>query len=189
MSNLKTKSSNVTNKKQLIAELRVKHEPWFKAEGVGEKGKFIPKMAYIPTGESERIIAFFPSEISGGQDIYTEFVSKTYEPEDPERTLWKWEYNPHYTEEYKTTEPHAVSGHVRYLIPVDELINVAESYPAEIEVTVQKKMSFEDLPDPDSDQPIGELTIRDKAAIDWKKPVSKKKWLNELIVRTFGNGK
>jgi len=189
MSNLSTNNTNVSNKKQLIAELRVKHEKWLEAEGLGSKAKFIPKMAYIPTGDSERIIAFFPSEISGGQDIYTEFVSKSYEPEDPERTLWKWIYNPHYTEEYKTTEPHAVSGHVRYLIPVDELINVAEFQQLQPELKIQKKMDFSELPDPDSDQPIAELTIRDKAAIDWKKPVSKKKWLNNLILSTFKDGK
>ena len=36
-----------------------------------------------------------------------------------------------------------------------------------------------------ADCPINELTIRDKAAITWKKPVSNKGWLNKLIKETF----
>ena len=31
---------------------------------------------------------FFPSELEKGQDIYTEFVSISYESEDPKRTLY-----------------------------------------------------------------------------------------------------
>jgi hypothetical protein len=190
MGGLSTKSSNVSDKKTKIANLMEKHTPLFASEGV-EKGKvkFIPKMAYIPAAGAERVIAFFPSEMSGNQDIYTEFVSKDYDPEDPERRLWKWSYNPHYEAEYETTQPHPVSGHCRYLIPVDELIDVAEAHQngaASPAVEEEKStMNFDDLPDPDEDQPIASLTIRDKAAIDWKLPVSKKKWLNELITTNF----
>ena len=188
MSGLSTKSSsNVSDKKTKIANLKEKHGPLFEAEGVDyAKAKFIPKMAYMPSSGKERVIALFPSEISGGQDVYTEFVSKDYDPEDSERRLWKWPYNPHYKDEYESTEPHPVSGHVRYLIPVEELINVAEEHSGRSVQPEQTSTKFDDLPDPDEDQPIGELTIRDKAAIDWKKPVSKKKWLNDLIIANFG---
>lgn len=183
---LKTTSSAVGDKKTMISDLRDKHVALFEVEGVGSKGKFVPKMAYIPRAGAERVVAFFFSEINGGVDVYTEFVSKQYEPEDPERRLWKWPFNPHFETEYEKSEPHTISGHCRYLIPVDELINVAEAHSAaQPEEEEQSTMNFEDLPDPDDDQPINALTIRDKAAIDWKMPVSKKKWLNELITKTF----
>jgi len=35
--------------------------------------------------------------------------------------------------------------------------------------------------DPDQDCPIDQMNIRDLAAILLKKPVSKKKWLNDLV--------
>lgn len=179
-------------KKAKVAWLREKHEDLFKLEGVGSKAKFIPKMAFMPHGGAERVIALFPSEIGGGEDVYTEFVSADYDPEDPERRLWKWPYNPHYEEEYAQTEPHAVTGHVRYLIPVDELILVekkSSSLKKATEKEEQGSLNFEDLPDPNEDAPIKDLTIRDKCAIDWKLPVSRKKWLNKLIIENFEDGR
>jgi hypothetical protein len=183
----KEKGSKPTGKKAKIADLKEKHQPLFEAEGVTSP-KWIPKMAYMPKAGADRVIALFPSEISGGTDVYTEFVSADYDPEDPERTLWKWEYNPHYDEEYEKTAPHPVSGHCRYLIPCDELINVAEIHQGNVDNATPKEESsidFDAWPDPDGDSPIKDLTIRDKCAIDWKKPVSKKKWLNNLIRETY----
>lgn len=177
-------------KKEKVAWLREKHKKLFEIEGIGDKAKFIPKMAYVPHGSDERVIALFSSEIGGGDDVYTEFVSADYEPEDPERRLWKWIYNPHYEEEYVQTEPHPVTGHVRFLIPVDELILVKEaksliSTKKTRKSKNQEALNFEDLPDPNEDAPIKELTIRDKCAIDWKLPVSRKNWLNKLITENF----
>ena len=37
------------------------------------------------------------------------------------------------------------------------------------------------MPDPSTDPPLNEMTIRDLAAIMLKKPVSNKKWLNDII--------
>lgn len=180
-------NTGVMSKKAKIAHLKEKHERLFGLEGVGSNAKFIPKMAYIPRGQDERVIALFPSEIKGDQDVYTEFVSSEYDPEDPERRLWKWPFNPHWEEEYGTTEPHHKTGHVRYLIPIDELLDVAQAhYNAEVAEVKEKQF---DLPDSDDDQPINQLTIRDKAAIDWKLPVSRKPWLNNLIKQQFNNQK
>lgn len=182
------KSTKVTGRRAQVAELRKKHEKLLELEGVGNQAKFIPKMAYMPYSGADKIIAFFPSEIMGGVDIYTEFVNKQNIPEDPERTLYKWEFNPEYDTEYEKSEKHPATGHRRYFIPVDELINVAEIHnkpkpkpKAEPIPKVQTELPFE----LGRDAPINELTIRDKAAIDWKKPVSDKPWLNELIIETF----
>lgn len=188
---LKTKSSEsakVFDRKARIIELREKHKDLLVLEGVGDKGKFIPKMAYIPGPGKDKCISFFESEIRGGQDVYTEFVSSSYDCEDPDRKLYKWVYNPHWEEEYEKTEPNAKTGHCRYLIPVDELIDVESAHGGTMQSKIQdtqQEMSFEDLPDADDDAAINKLTIRDKAAIDWKLPVSRKKWLNDLIRETF----
>lgn len=181
--------SSVMDKKVKITYLREKHERLFELEGIGSEAKFIPKMAYIPRGGDERVIALFKSEIKGGEDVYTEFVSSEYDPEDPERRLWKWPYNEHWDEEYATTEPHHKTGHVRYLIPVDELLDVAQVHqPWSAPEAEEADEQFE-MPDANNDAPINQLTIRDKAAIDWKLPVSRKPWLNDLIRQQFNNQK
>ena len=52
-----------------------------------------------------------------------------------------------------------------------------------IEKEIKLKQSTLDfsLPDPDTDPPINDMTIRDLAAIILGKPVSNKEWLNKII--------
>ena len=144
---------------------------------------FIPKCAYKPYGKDELHISFFPSEIDKEQDIYTEFCDKECVPETKDRILYKWRHNPHYKEEYEHTEPND-RGHVRYLVPVSELIN-QDSLIEEDEKQEEMKNIFPNFEnefiDPNTDNPIGQMTVRDFASIIWKKPVSNKKWLNNLI--------
>mgnify|MGYP006267627949 CR=1 FL=1 len=161
------------DKKEKIRKLRDYHQVTLDHHGVPE-GMFIPKMAYRPIGKSDLHISFFASEMNKGEDIYLEFTSKELIPEDPQRRLYRWNFNPHYEEEYDQTEPHPQTGHVRYLVPVDELILMKRPEP-------KAEQSFNDLPDPDKDLPIDQMTIRDLAAIMLNKPVSTKKWLNMII--------
>jgi hypothetical protein len=160
--------------KEKIALLKEKHQPIIDALGLNNI-YFYPKIAYRPHGKNELYVSFFPSELSKGTDVYTEFVSRDYVPEDSSRTLWMWRYNPHWEEEYESTEPNDV-GHVRYLVPVSELIKV--NMPAS-KIPVDPFKSFgEDLID---DAPIDEMTIRDFATIMTGRPLSTKSWLNNLI--------
>lgn len=210
---LSTKDANkntpATGRRALINELKKKHEKLFNLENLEKIPKFIPKMAYVPKTGEERVISFFPSEIMGGEDIYTEFVSRSLEPEDSERRLWKWPFNPEFDTEYQKTEKHQATGHRQYLIPVEELINVAELHfgvKEEPQAKPEKKTDNNqlqlDIPQEEvvkqkieapiseatpliGDAPINQLTIKDKAAIDWKQPVSDKPWLNALIKQTF----
>jgi len=178
-SNVKTSVSSA-DKKSKINKLREKHQPIFDELGV-DQAVFIPKMAYRPKGKEEKYVSFFTSEIKKGGDIYTEFVSREYESEDSERTLWKWRFNPHWQEEYEVTEETDPSK-VRYLVPVSELIKMSSakvptSYSA-------KEKEVEDGPasyDPHYDEEISAMTMRDFAAIVLGKPVSNKTWLNKLI--------
>lgn len=156
-----------------IMELRKKHQVIFDALGDSE-ALFFPKLAYRPEGKDEPHISFFVSEIRRGADIYTEFVGSSCDSEDPNRTLWKWNYNPHWKEEYDTTEG-LDNGPLRYLIPVSELVKVEliENFNMESE-SLLNDFDLNDLP-------ISEMTLRDFAAIIWKQPVSTKPWLNNLI--------
>lgn len=164
-------------KRERLKKLREHQQPLLNAIGAPD-AYYIPKMAYRPIGKSEIYVSFFPSELSRGVDVYTEFASRDYIPEDLERRLYRWDYNPHYDEEYEKTEP-TDSGQFRYLVPVSELILI--KHPEKVETPkIQTKMSF-DLMDPNTDAPFDQLTIRDLAAILLKKPVSNKDWLNKLI--------
>ena len=184
----KDSSKQPSSKREKIAALLEKHKPLFEKIGVSNP-VFIPKMAYPDM--KELVISFYPSEANKGQDIYTEFVSRDYEPEDPQRRLYKWVYNPEYATEYKHSEPHPTTGDRRFLVPVDELIDVElEMVKAEEEKSGQlDAFNLKDAPAADSDLPYSAMTMRDYAAIQWQKPVSHKKWLNELIIKQFGNGR
>lgn len=173
---LPTRSTTV-NRQEKTEEL-IKFHDW-KFKLIQEDNPlFIPKCAYYPKGKSELFVGMFASELKKNKDIYTEFTSIDLEPEDPERILYKWRFNPHFEEEYEKTEP-AANGHFRYLIPVAELVKIEFEAP-----TVEKASvfpDFEEISDPDSDAALDQLTIRDLAALLLKKPVSHKKWLNDLI--------
>ena len=160
--------------KEKIALLREKHQFTFDALDISN-ALFYPKMAYRPYGKDELYVSFFVNELKREADIYTEFVSRDYVSEDSNRTLWMWRYNPHWEEEYETTEPNDL-GHVRYLVPVSELIKV--NMPKEKLPPDPFKSFGDDLID---DAPIDEMTIRDFATIMTGRPLSAKSWLNNLI--------
>jgi hypothetical protein len=165
------------DRKERLRKLREYHQVTLDYHGVPD-GIFVPKMAYRPIGKTDLHIAFFASEISKGDDVYVEFTSKELIPEDTERRLYRWRFNPHFHEEYDATEPHPQTGHVRYLVPVDELELLPRPKATE---TVVEESPFADLPDPNQDLPVNQMTIRDLAAIMLNKPVSKKEWLNDII--------
>ena len=166
------------DKKTRIAKMRERHQPLFDALGI-PNAEFIPKMAYKPTGKDEKHIGFFKSEVEKETDIYIEFASREYEPEDPEHRLYKWKYNPHYKQEYGTTEEP-----LRYLVPVAELsvVHMPEEPASEEKGSGLSTTNLEfDLTDPETDPPYSMMTLRDYAAIQLRVPRSNKEWLNEMI--------
>ena len=150
----------------------------FMQENVSEP-LFIPKMAYKPATKDEKHITFFASELERAEyydvpkNVYTEFISSEYIPEDPKRTLYKWVFNPHWRTEYDVIEA-TESIQERYMIPVAELRIVQQA-------AAQKEIKLPLLDLGPTDEPFNMLTIRDLAAIMLKKPVSNKQWLNEII--------
>lgn len=171
---------NTEDKREKLKRLREFHQPVLDAAGVPD-AVFIPKMAYRPYGKTELHIGFFESEVSKGEDIYVEFTSKELVPEDPERKLYKWRFNPHFDTEYEKTEPSPQNGHFRYLVPVEELSEVKGATKQKTKPAVQCKLDLSAIPDPDDDLPMDQMTIRDYAAIHMRRPVSKKEWLNKII--------
>ncbi len=169
------------DKQERLKKLREYHQPTFDKLGLTNP-TYIPKLFYRPFGKTELFIAFFPSEISKGEDIYTEAADKDFVSMDPERKLFKWRFNPHFEEEYEKTEPSPGTGHIRYMVPVEELVLIKPEPEAPVETkTGQTALDLDTIPDPNSDLPMDQMTIRDYAAIHLKKPCSNKKWLNEII--------
>jgi hypothetical protein len=171
-------STKVEDRRAKTAALREKHQPIFDKLGIPD-AVFIPKMAYTPySGAQDKVISLFPSEINKGHDIFTEFVDREINSEDPQRRLWKWRFNPEFETEYEKSTPDSVTGVYRYLIPIGELIEVKSDTLENPQETL-----VIDIPDPDTDLPKDQMTIRDYAAIHLVIPCSNKAWLNDIIIK------
>jgi hypothetical protein len=159
--------------KERVLELREKHQLVF--EEIGKPSAyFYPKIAYRPTDKDELYVSFFPSELNKGDDIYTEFINRDYNPEDSNRTLWVLKYNPHWKEEYEPTQVNDLST-ARYLVPVSELSKV------NLPKKEQEADPFKSLVDFTDDCALSQMTVRDFATIMLGRPLSHKTWLNNLI--------
>lgn len=174
------------DKREKLKRLKEFHQPTFVELGVLD-ASYIPKVFYRPYGKTELYTAFFESEINKGSDVYTEDATADLIPKTVDRILYKWKFNPHYEAEYEKTEPAGSNGHCRYLIPVEELkiMAIAPKVIEQKEKVPEVAQSVLNLvlDDPNEDLPIDQLTICDLAAILLKKPVSHKKWLNEIITK------
>ena len=140
-------------RKAKVKELREEHEDYFNKEKINN-ALYIPKMAYRPTGKDDLHVSFFPSELEKGRDIYTEFVSISYESEDPKRTLYLIKHNPHWKEEYELIT--SSSGFERHIIPVSELkvINDVTDRSKEIKIDdfTSEEKDFFKLPNPETER-------------------------------------
>lgn len=177
-----TTTDQSEDKKENLKKLREFHKATINELGVSNFF-LLGKMSYLDKGK--KVISFFQSEISKGQDIFVEFTNRFNVPEFPDRTLYRWRFNPHFEEEYEKTAEEDPTK-VRYLIPIDEL-KVVKSYtpaaiikPVAVIQPIETDFEFS-LPDPEKDPLISELTIKDLAAILLQKPVSNKEWLNNII--------
>ena len=168
------------DRKENLKKLKEFHKDTLNQLGVSD-AYLIGKMAYRPSGKTTKFVSLFHSEISKGTDVYIEFTDRFNIPEFSDRTLYLYRFNPHFEEEYEKTEPNGVTGNVRYLVPVDELTVVKAAEEVKPTAIRTKDISFDDFSDADTDLPIDQLTIRDLAAILLQRPVSNKKWLNQLI--------
>jgi hypothetical protein len=175
------------DKKENLKKLREFHKKALEEKGVQETS-LIGKMAYRPSGKVDKYVSFFHSEITKGNDVYLEFTDRFNVPEDSDRTLYLYRFNPHFDEEYEKVGGEDVTS-LRYLVPVAELETVKKYSPEAVIAPKGEKIKVSEvktefdfgLPDVDQDPPLNEITIRDLAAILLQRPVSKKEWLNTLI--------
>lgn len=177
ISTVKKSDSKAVDKKARLQELKEYHAPLLEKLGV-EDAFFVTAMAHKPKGKDSKHISLFPSQMKKGVDIYMEFTDKDNVPEDPTRKLYKWKHNPFWQEEYDSVEIEG-STDSRYLIPVAELMTIED--PVARKQGIQNFESFDEIMDPDQDAPFDQMTIRDLVAILHRKPVSRKKWLNDLL--------
>ena len=131
-----------TERKKKIEDLKAEHSNILDKI---EAALYIPKMAYRPGGKDELHISFFPSELQKGKDIYTEFVSIDYDSEDSLRTLYKYNANNHWKEEYELVTSN--SGFERHLVPVSELTIMGDINSKNIKKMIKENSFY--LPDPD----------------------------------------
>lgn len=133
-------------RKTKVLELREQHLHYFETNDLTNVA-YIPKMAYRPSGKDELHVSFFPSELERNKDIYTEFVSISYESEDPKRTLYLHKYNPHWKSEYEMIESN--SGFQRHIIPVSELKVVSDVTDSLKKNPILSLDEVSELPNPD----------------------------------------
>jgi hypothetical protein len=177
ISTVKKDQPKGVDKKARLLELKEYHAPLLEKLGI-EEPFFVTAMAHKPKGKDSKHISLFPSQMKRNVDIYMEFTDKDNVPEDPARKLYKWKHNPFWIGEYDSVEIEG-STDLRYLIPVAELVVVED--PTAGKQGVQSFQSFDEIMDPDMDAAIDQMTIRDFVAILRGKPVSRKKWLNDLL--------
>jgi hypothetical protein len=169
-------------RKKMIAELREYHLPYLESLEDGN-WRFIAKMRF---GYPPDRTKFFENEIDGSKEVYVEWVSRTYIPED-DRRLYKYNFNPDYAKDY--VKETSAEGYEWYIVPADrfELVKEGETKtklesikePRETHVDT---LEFDfDMVNPDEDCPAENITLRDWAAMLLKAPVSRKEWLNKLI--------
>lgn len=177
---------------------------------------FAAKTAFFTKGKYGRNIQLFENELNKGLDIYIEVVDiirdnsgleldmvSMYE----ERPLFKYKYNPYYSEEYELKISTNSKGgeYSAYIVPMSELVCVNKGskeipyniYEKEREQKPKEQIKLSLFPDfeqefgakkesdfdliKENDLSFTDITVKDFAAIMWKKPVSDKKWLNDLI--------
>ena len=123
------------------------------------------------------------------------------------RPLFKYKYNPYYSEEYELKISTNSKGgeYSAYIVPMSELVCVNKGskeipyniYEKEREQKPKEQIKLSLFPDfeqefgakkesdfdltKENDLSFTDITVKDFAAIMWKKPVSDKKWLNDLI--------
>lgn len=137
----------------------------------------VAKVCYFNKNLNQKCVRVFKSELKKG-DIYMELFDFDANPLfKSKRRLYKIPYFADYETQYKEYN----SGSDTYLIPFDKL--VLEKTVEEDFIEKNKELFEEFFSE---DEHINKMTIRDFAAIIWKKPVSQKEFLNNLIKNIYG---
>jgi hypothetical protein len=147
-----------------------RHADWFFKMGLEPSDiLYLPKQ--ILPYKDTAYITFYEKELELGKDIYVEFVDEKFEPLSKTNKLWLWVYNKYYKEECLKTDPHPITGHICYMVPISELVEMEPLHKDQSVKSVKKE----------EEVPMSQMTLRDYAAIYLKVPLSNREWLNEMI--------
>jgi len=185
---MSTTFSNPTKEEKAAKSSEIQ-QYWKNLLGVNHKNSYIiPKFVYTPQGNVEKAIRCFASEMNKG-DILVELVDSNYDPINKERCLYILHQRKDFAEHYEATT------YDSFIVPVSEMfVFVTEKHIQPLQ-TVAPAIERIDLDSPKpklgemvfisekvkSDEPFSALTIRDLYSVLHNKPVSNKRWLNELI--------
>jgi hypothetical protein len=226
---------SVTIRKTREKEFYVHHIETFKKLGLADPA-FLIKTAFFQKGKYGRQVQFFESELGKGEDLYIELYDNVTDvsgsvldvkPFYEHRQLFKYRYNPFFSEEYDKKSGVSSSGaeYSLFTVPLQELMAINPDGTALsfglfekrlTEIEEKKKVGDFDMDLPrlqnslvdnndfpdfteglvtkpataiesiamtNKDPLMSEMTIQDFAAIMWKKPVSNRQWLNDLITK------
>ena len=227
--------SVTTVRKTREKEFYVNHIETFKKIGESDP-TFLIKTAFFQKGKYGRQVQFFESELNKGEDLYIEFYDNVTDPSGAildvkpfyeNRQLFRYRYNPFYSEEYDKKSGTSSTGadYSLFTVPLQELVAVnpdgstlsfglfekrlteleekkkAGDFDIDLPRLQKSLVDNNDFPDftqglttrpatpeesmamTNKDPLMSEMTIQDFAAIMWKKPVSNRKWLNDLITK------
>lgn len=158
-------------KAKRLVDLKKYHQATLDA--IGHDVLYRPRRFFQAKENGVKSIILFPSELKLGKDIYTEQIDHDNNSEDETRTLYKWTYDPSWSEMYTQVKKGTT---VWFLVPVSELTVVKHEIPG-----IDEKLL--ELSNPDIDSPMDQMTMRDYYAMTHKVPCSQKKWLNEIITK------
>lgn len=171
-------------KKGKLEAIRSYHQELINDLGVA-KTDFNMKMPFYDD-QGRMVVGIFASEFKKEKGFFFELITRSLDPIDSERKVYRVPPSSSFDEEYELNEKGS------YLVPLDELRVVNEQSVAISKasaVTSSDKLLTKSFtpepkykaPAPMEDAPYSEMTIRDYFAIQTGRPVSAKTWLNELI--------
>jgi hypothetical protein len=171
-------------KKSKLDAIRNYHQDLITDLGISKMDFNMKMPFYDPQGRM--VVGIFASEFKKEKGFFFELITRSLDPADPERKVYRVPPSTSFDEEYELNEKGS------YLVPLDELRVVNEQAVAISKasaVTSSDKMLTKSFtpeavykaPAPMEDAPYSEMTIRDYFAIQTGKPVSAKGWLNDLI--------
>jgi hypothetical protein len=196
---MSSQTAEQKRKEEKLEAIRSYHAPLIKDLGIDKKN-FQMKSPKVVNGV--RCVQLYDSEFLKKDGFYFELIHGGLEPIDPNRTVYRIQYNPNFREEYdefKIVKYDEVKKEEKILIvynvPLEEAI-IVDPYSAAIskgssividdkEKSLKEYGNFKNNPVSLEDQPFSEMTIRDYMAIHTGKPVSLKGWLNALIKNTL----
>jgi hypothetical protein len=188
-----TKKLTAVDRKKLIDDIINYHEPAFELLDIEQATQFYPKVSFMWSDEPH--ISLFKKEISEPY-FYIELVNEDYTPKDSNRSLYRFRGSPECINEYFGKKEVGNFGeYFRYFVPLQDFERIdlnsllqtntktINSLQVKQQPVISEPLVFEETYDDqeETDALMAKLTIRDHAAIQWKLPVSNKKWLNNLI--------